>query len=176
MTGPGRPDPTPAGTRRRLQALMNRGWSPAALEQAAGLPAAAVSAVVAGRRGARLVDRQVAAAYDQLWNQDPPLATPRDRARAAAARTQAERREWPPPMAWDDELIDQPDASPAPGWKPRPTQLRRAADLAEDMAFVREHGGYNQATVQVVAARLGVSPAALEKASSRVRAREAEAG
>ena len=177
MTRPPHPEPTAWGTQRRLRALASRGWSPQAIESATGIPAGDVAAAISEQRTFDPdLGHQVLAAYNQLWNQQPPAATPRDRQLADTTRTAAERTGWPPPLAWDDDLIDQPHADPAPGWKPSRTKLRRSADLDEDMAWVREHGGYRHAPLSAVAARLGVTRAALEKARARTAGREAEPG
>ena len=70
---------------------------------------------------------------------------------------------------------------PMEGWRRSTRRTVRAADLVEDAEFVRQVGGYEQASVGVVARRLGVTQAALEKALSRQRltlsaGRELEAG
>jgi hypothetical protein len=83
----------------------------------------------------------------------------RTRIAASRARRHAAQRSSAPPLAWDDELIDDPAAAPARSWK-RPPK-RRSADLAEEAeelfrreAYTREHA----------AARLGVSRSALDMA------------
>src|SRR5258708_2275437 len=105
MTDSPHPEPSPTGTQRRLQGLMNRGGSREAIEAATGIKATAIPATVSDRRTppSALDDRRVAAAYDLLWDQPPPATTARDREPAAAARATAERQGWPPPMAWDDD-------------------------------------------------------------------------
>src|SRR5215475_6766882 len=68
---PGR-EPTAWGTTRRLQALMNRGWSARAIQAVSGIPVGQVTAAVRGqRRASRGLDRRVAAAYELLWDQPP---------------------------------------------------------------------------------------------------------
>jgi hypothetical protein len=177
---PSRPEPTPAGTQRRLQALAARGWWPGAIARATGIPAPAIAAATTSpRTRSSDLDQKVADAYDQLWDQQPPASTGYDLTITERTRGRAARLDWPPPMAWDDDLIDQPDAAPAPGWKPTATTLRHSADLAEDAAWLREHGGYSGSTDTQIAMRLGVAKAALQVA--RVRAaryadRQAEAG
>jgi hypothetical protein len=175
MTSHGRPEPTPWGTRRRLQALMNRGWSPQALQAATGLPAKAITETVTSKMqpSPGLDDRRVAAVYEWAWQRHPPAATPADRQRAAAARETAERLKWPPPMAWDDDIIDQPDGQPAPGWR-RTSDRHRAADLVEDLTWIRQQGGYRHAPTHAAAARLGVKPDTLLQACYRVASRQAE--
>ena len=176
MSRPPRREPTGWGTQRRLQALASRGWSPRALQKAAGIPAADITAATSDPRNSWPgLDRQVAAAYDQLWNQQPPAATTHEQAVASAAQAGAAQRNWAPPMAWDDDLIDRPDGKPAPGWKPPARSFHRSADLLEDDAFVREHCGYRQATRRQVAERLGVTLEVLAKAHERNRAAGLEA-
>lgn len=181
MTHLSRPEPSSAGTRRRLQALMNRGWSPEAIEAAAGINAHDITTTVRDRRQltAMLDDHQVAHVYDLLWDRPPPTATARDRELAAAAQATATQRGWPPPMAWDDDVIDLSDGRPAPRWKPTRT-THRSADLAEDLAWIREHGGYRHASFTETAARLGIKQNTLEQACRRTSIRqsqmEAEAG
>ncbi len=87
--------------------------------------------------------QRVAAAYDALWDRPPPQRTPREREEAAAAETHARRRGWAPPLAWDDEEIDLQDARPAEGWKRSGRTSVRSADLAEDVAWLREQDGYS---------------------------------
>jgi hypothetical protein len=157
---------------------MNRAWAPQTIERATGIAAAETTKALADRTsiGPELAER-VATAYDQLWDQPPPQATRQDKELAAAARARAARCGWPPPMAYDDDLIDLPDGHAEPGWKPSGRTSRRSADLAEDTAWVREHGGYQHTTAAAVAMRLGVSRTALEQAHTRTRqaSRQAEA-
>ena len=170
-----RREPSGWGTQRRLQALASRGWSPLAIQKATGIPAADLTAAVSDPRQSRpSLDRQVAGAYDLLWNQQPPEADRHEQALADAARTGAAQRNWAPPMAWDDDLIDLPHAKPASGWKPPARTWHRSADLVEDAAFVREHCGYRQASMRQVAERLGVTRSVLAKAHERAAGREAE--
>jgi len=182
LSPPRRPGPTPAvvtggsqrpspwGTQRRLRALMNRSWAPRAIGRASAIPAAQITQALA-----RLDNitpefaERVAAVYDRLWDQQPPQVTREDGDLAAAARAHAHRRGWPPPMAYDDDLIDLPEGDAEPGWQPTSKASHRSADLAEDAAWVREHGGYRHASLAVVAMRLGVTHAALEQANIRAR-------
>jgi hypothetical protein len=174
-----RPEPSAQGTQRRLRALMNRSWSPQALQKATGIPAVVITTILdGGRTPGRAVNERIATAYDQLWNKPPPLGTARDRELADAAGAHARKHGWPPPMAYDDDQIDLPGGDAEPGWQRSTRTSRPRADLSEDLAFVREHGGYRQAPISVAAMRLGVTREALEQAQCRTaRAdREAEAG
>jgi hypothetical protein len=90
------------------------------------------------------------------------MSTSRSAGTAVTCRY-AEAHGWPPPLAWDDDIIDDPAASPAPGWQRHDGRLRRSADIAEDAAELQRQGH----TREQIAARLGVTRAALEKAVIR---------
>jgi len=149
---------TAIGTQRRLQALMTRCWSLQAIARAEGLRAPQLAralenpAVITPKLAA-----DVSAAYDRLWNVKPPRQTQAERDLADAAGKAARIRGWAPPLAWDDDQIDRPDAEPEPGWKRSNRTTMRAVDLAENAEFVRSTAGYQQASQGVVAGRLGVS-------------------
>lgn len=157
------------GTRRRLQALVACGWSmqrlagklemtPEHVRVIAGGDAAAVTAGTA---------RRVRDLYDRLWNQSPPAESRHDRSAAARARRHAERCRWAPPMAWDDDVIDDPAARPAARWK-RSGSTRLSGD---DVAELARAG----ATSTEIAERTGASRSAADRALARVRQR-AQAG
>jgi hypothetical protein len=100
-----------AGTRRRLQALMAIGWPQLRLGPHFGLHPHYVTELLRQQRVYGTTAMTVAAAYDRLWNQDPrqhgvakgPFKKIVNHARANA---------WAPPGAWDDDLIDDPQAHP----------------------------------------------------------------
>ena len=167
-------EPSAIGARRRLRALAARSWSPQAIERATGLPALVTEAVIGpSRRGVSRVNpalaHTVAAVYDQLWDLDPPIETAAEREAAEMTRARAVSRGWAPPLAWDDDQIDLDDGQPAQKWKPPKRTTRRAIDLVEDAEFVRQHDGYGDASIGLIAMRLGVSPACLEQAHVRAR-------
>ncbi|MGH3402779.1 MAG: hypothetical protein ACRDRJ_09785 [Streptosporangiaceae bacterium] len=158
------------GTRRRLRALAARSWSPRALERETGIPAWVISRELDGCDDlAPNLPAAVAAAYDRLWDRRPPTETAADRQAAGEAAAYAVHKSWAPPLAWDDDLIDLPDAQPEPGWRRGSSTQRRAVDLVEDVEFVRERGGYRDASLEQVAMRLGVSRNRLDVAHRRAR-------
>ena len=162
--------PTPAGTQRRIRALMARSWTPEAIAAAQGIPAAEMRLALEHQAAiSPELAQRVAAAYDALWDRPPPQRTPREREEAAAAETHARQRGWPPPLAWDDEEIDLQDARPAEGWKRSGRTSVRSADLAEDVAWLREQDGYSRASNAALAMRLGLSKDRLEHSLSRAR-------
>lgn len=92
------------GAARRVQALMALGWRKADL-QAEGVP---TGQLVTRSRDQVSVEgwRQVRDVYDRLSMTLGPSQAARDRAAA---------RGYPPPLAWDDETIDDPRATPQHG-------------------------------------------------------------
>jgi hypothetical protein len=160
-----------AGVRRRLQALAARSWSPEAIERETGVPAQLIRRELDGHDDAMApgLAGAMAAAYERLWDRHPPSATRADREAAAAAAARAVRRGWAPPMAWDDDRIDLPDARPEQGWRPGRGKKRRAVDIVEDAEFVRKYDGYRDASLAQVAVRLGIRRDRLDQAYTRAR-------
>jgi hypothetical protein len=152
------------GARRRLQALVAAGWSQARLARELGMTGANFGAMMRRDQITAGTARAVSDLYDRLWNQPPPEHDQRARIAASRARRHAAQRGWAPPLAWDDDLIDDPAAAPAKGWK-RPAR-RRSADLAEEAQELFRREGY---TCEHAAARLGVSLSGLEIALRRAR-------
>jgi hypothetical protein len=154
------------GTRRRLEALVAIGWSRAKLSERLGLVPNEMSATL--RRGQVTAARAAAVAelYDRLWNRQPPEAEWRDKIAAARSRNYAREHGWAPPLAWDDDRIDQPDAQPAEDWRRSAGTKRTAAELAEEAADVMRQGH----TIGQAAERLGVSRSAIEHATRRAAA------
>lgn len=109
-----RPDPegfVPAlGARRRIRALLAIGWTHETMAAAAGLHAKKTALVLnqAGDLVARVTHDQIDAAYHQLSMTPGP---------SRLTRLRAARLGYPPPLAWDDETLDDPDGLPAPGWR-----------------------------------------------------------
>lgn len=104
------------GTRRRLQALAARGWTAVRLAEhhtatrqkiRQTLLSTDIDPVTAE------FARSVIRLYDDLWDHDPPCPDG-----AALARAEAAAHGWPPPMAWDDEDLDDPMARPPSGCEP----------------------------------------------------------
>lgn len=94
------------GTLRRIQALHALGWTGPQIAEAAGLPVNTLRSVYYHQvRVVRAGTAQrVADAFDRLAMSRP------EGKYANRARAMAERRGWPPPLAWDD--IDDPNEIP----------------------------------------------------------------
>jgi hypothetical protein len=91
------------GTRRRLQALARLGWGFTDVARELGVSGSAVSNWTRSPRVRRSTVALVSALYDR-WS----LTIGPNRKSAGKARIQG----WPPPLAWDDDEIDDPAASP----------------------------------------------------------------
>jgi hypothetical protein len=145
------------GTRRRLRALVAIGWSlPQLAERVGGhrkwLQRVVTTDVQVHADTAHAV-RQL---YERLWNMPGP---------SQRARAWARERGWAPPMAWDEDALDRPDARPAEA----PRANRRGRDryaLWESSEEMLAQG----VPLEVVAERLEVSVAALKRARDRVEA------
>lgn len=93
------------GVRRRLQALAVMGWPSDVLAERLGLDPANLTQLrlnrssVSGRVRAAII-----ALYDELADVQGPSASAAKRAKAKG---------WQPPIAWDDDAIDDPSSSPA---------------------------------------------------------------
>jgi hypothetical protein len=146
---------------------MARAWPLEAIAQHAGIEAASIERLLARRKATPEQVRRIADVYERLWDQLPPLGTAAQRQAADDALARARRSRWAPPMAWDDDVLDDPAGRPAPGWRPRRSSQYRSAELAEDARFVRKYGGYRHASITQIAMRLGVSESQLDKACRR---------
>jgi len=102
------------GTRRRLQALVVMGWPLADLGDRLGVHLANLSRWIRADNVARSTAARVAALYDELWDQPGP---------SEKGAKRAKTRGWLPPLAWDDDTIDDPAARPS-----RMTEKRPAFD------------------------------------------------
>lgn len=104
------------GTRRRLQALVAKGWSQSELARRLGMERANFRKTITGGLAYARTVRAVNALYGELWREDPAdHGVPRRW--IDASRRDAFARRWAPIGAWDDDRIDDPDAFPDwTGW------------------------------------------------------------
>lgn len=112
------------GTVRRLQGLVAIGWTQDVLARRLG---------IAPRNAKRLFnssDRMVTARYARavaaLFDELQMTPGPSDR-----ARRHAERRGWVPPLAWDEDSIDDPAARPVQTTHARGGFVERYSELAD---------------------------------------------
>lgn len=96
-----------AGTRRRIQALAVLGWPVTWQARQVGVHAVEYGEVSRGRHARVVASTAVKARslYDEYWDVVPPVSQS-----SSVARGHALRKGWLPPLAWDDDLIDLPDA------------------------------------------------------------------
>jgi len=147
---------TPIGVTRRVRALNVMGWSCADIADVAGVHKQVVESYRAGGIHYPRVAAHVCAAYEALAMKAPVRATRYDRSRATLAANAARRNGWAPPLAWDDDTIDDPTATPDLG------AHESGTDLDEFMFLVR--GGEEPARA---ARRLSVTESAIERAAYR---------
>lgn len=134
------------GARRRIQALLVLGHRHADLTARLGFSSALVLSH-AGQLVSHRTHARVVALYEELW--DTPGPSP-----ATAARARC--RGYAPPMAWDDDALDDPTATPDLGAPARGIDLGEADWLTAQ--------GLDPAAV---AARLGIAPQSLATARRR---------
>lgn len=100
------------GTGRRLQALVAIGWSQSRLGERLGIAISNMQGIVIGKPVTVGKALAVKALFDELWNQPQMGADHRSKIAANRARNYAQARGWLPPMAWDEDTIDDPTFVP----------------------------------------------------------------
>ena len=101
------------GTRRRLQALIAIGWSQTRLAERMGYALRNFNYMLHGKRSVTVAThRKVLALYDDLWDTPPTARNRWELGGINRTITYARTRGWVPPMAWDDDTIDDPAAVP----------------------------------------------------------------
>lgn len=121
------------GTRRRLQALVAIGWSQNLLASSLDIQRGNFTLLTTDRVTAKKA-LQVKELYDQLWD-TPPVEHDRwARQSASRARNYAKCHGWVPPMAWDDDEIDAPEARPEMG------ASKIGLSVIEDVEFLVKTG------------------------------------
>ena len=102
------------GSRRRMQALAAMGWAPARVAGVAGLTRQLAVGICRGRVQwvwASTAD-SVRAAYDELSMRPFVPSSVVERGHQTRLRTLVAAQGWVPPLAWDDDTIDDPAAVP----------------------------------------------------------------
>ena len=115
------------GTRRRLQALARMGWSYSHLAPMFGVSHQAVSSWTKTATVHRSTRLRVCAVYDELWDVPGP---------SAKSRRLGELYGWAPPLAFDDDNIDDPRAQA--NWGLGSVRQRKPVD---DIAVTRAMHG-----------------------------------
>ena len=139
------------GVKRRLQALKVRGWSGAELSRRLGYSDRTLVDQMIRER--TLFEHATWVAVCRLYDKLSMVAGPSTRA-AADAR----RRGWEPPLAWDDDTIDDPDAKP---YRPR---LHRRGENAPPTTAAVERDDLDEVVVERAMAGVRVRANARERA------------
>lgn len=100
------------GATRRLQALACLGWSIGRLSTESGIDRQRLDAAIHGRQVVAGTVRAVAVLYERLWDKPAPATDQRERISVSRSRRRAAEAGWLPPLAWDDDTIDDPNATP----------------------------------------------------------------
>lgn len=145
------------GTQRRIRALSCMGWSQSYLADRLDVTVAAVGFYLKPTR--RYVTVGVALRIRSLYAELSHRAGPSHRCAARALR-----RGWVPPMAWDDDTIDDPATEPDLACLHRPTE-RSHSSVLEDVRFVLAHE--SALTLAQVGERLGMTRDAVSAAIKR---------
>lgn len=111
LLAPGHPIPA-RGTHRRIQALVARGWSQSKIAERISMERSNFGMMMQRDQVTVSTHRTVAALFDELWDQLPPMDEWRDRAAYSRTIRHAQDRRWLPPLAWDD--IDNDVEPPVP--------------------------------------------------------------
>lgn len=150
------------GTRRRLRALVATGWTQPRLAEFMGMATENLNKVVNGNhpKVEASTARTARDLYNRLWNV-PPM--PRNNLEAAWSRrvkALAAQRGWVPPLAWDDEEIDNPAARPHATNRVQPDNRTSGDVMAENVRFLLDQDPW--ATRQEIAQRLGLNVKTLD--------------
>lgn len=151
------------GTHRRLQALVAIGYSISSLGRRLGITVSNMDGPMGGTAEVTAeTARKVRALYEELWA--TPVVADEWHAKSAGqrARNLAKRRGWAPPMAWDDDTIDDPSAKPE-GIDTAKRKTHRAEDLIEDVHDLLRAG----CSTATIVERLGMTAASIERTMDR---------
>lgn len=143
-----------AGTRRRLQALAAIGWSSREVARRLGVTPQTLRRLYGQTSVLTSTRDRVAALYDEL------SMTPGSNRTTV---TWAVRRGWAPPLAWDDDRIDDPAAKPAHRVRGTGRGMPRNADRDERVLELTRAG--------LTAAEIAIRLRTTKRYVQRVRAR-----
>jgi DNA-binding Xre family transcriptional regulator len=170
INGPMLIDPT--GTARRIRALAALGWPLDDLGTRLGMSGRNMTRLTTQARVHRDTAAKVAALYNELSMTPGP--SPRSRRLAKA-------KGWPPPLAFDDETIDDPNVQPNRGWGAVAEPIDEVAVLRalRSTGHAPAPGGAGRGrapphrrglSATEIAARLGIAPRSVQRIRSKVAA------
>lgn len=151
------------GSRRRLQALIAIGWSESKLAAQLGLTTFSVHWLFEGNNTTRETADSIRDLYERVWDTPPPQDTTGDKAAATRSINRAARNDWPPPLAWDDDTIDDPATEPHEARRNEKRKQRVTADVLEDLDWLRRTGAHPDTAAE----RVGMTRRTLEREAHR---------
>jgi hypothetical protein len=165
----------PTGALRRVRALHRLGWTQSEIARRLGMPEGNLAYLAHRKQIRRTLHDRVVAVYDELSMTRGP---------SVRARMWAERHDWPPPLGWDDDTIDDPKARPKVN--PRVEVYRFVDEIAVGEAMAGRRVDLTKwerrevvrrlveqgANASQVADRLHILPDAAQKLISRTRTRD----
>lgn len=131
------------GTTRRIRALVALGWSQSKLAARLGMERSEFVLAQGNRDVTVRTAKAVIALYDELSMTLPPAIDPRHQGAATRARTYAAARGWLPPLALDDDRLDDPTYKPeslAVETDDQDLEDEHLVDLDEAAIYRRTHG------------------------------------
>jgi DNA-binding XRE family transcriptional regulator len=145
------------GTRRRLEGLMYIGVPLAYLAGRLGMSTEGLRPKMTRYRKVTPATAAKVAALSRELHRQPPFLerTPGERRLADRTRRHARRMGWVPVAAWDD--IDDPDASPVPGWDTEPAPAQRMSGSLPVAAAIRQARERAELSQRALAAEVGVT-------------------
>lgn len=150
------------GATRRLQALHALGWSQRLLSKALDVEPSTLTRLTHEMGGSITVatDRTIRSLYKRISMTPPPQDTSMEQASVARAKREAQLNGWAPPLAWDDEDLDDPKARPH-GMRIPVIQISSQWLLeAQDLLDMGEHP-------LAIAQRIGKKPASISRSAYR---------
>lgn len=170
----------PTGTRRRVQALATLGWTHVYLAGQVGVAPTNFRRAMCQERVTARFARAVHQIYNELWMRAPQEHEVSEGMVVRTVRA-ARRKNWPGPLAWDDDTIDNPQAQPqTDAVQPVVTEGTNVAARwllgesvilgSEDRKQVVQHlFEWTELTKEEIGARLEMTPAAAEKIWERLK-------
>ena len=148
------------GTVRRIQALVAIGWSQNRLAEMLGMNRSNFGSFMNADQCTVRKALAVRDLYDERWNEPQTGTEWHSKTSATRSRNHAKARGWAPPLAWDDDTIDDPDAQPQFG-----TRLKLRDTIAEDVEFMHKTG----ANRDEISERLGTPWQSIERQLHRMK-------
>lgn len=137
------------GTQRRLQALITIGWSQARLAKQLGMQPSNFGYLMNSDQCTVKRALDVRALYNTRWNQAQVGTDWHSKAAATRARNYAKTNGWAPPMAWDDDSIDDPNTVPDLGQQETDGRgVHRLQALIEDVELMVSSGATIEEAIQ----------------------------